>query len=52
MPYSRRERIGYWLERHVPLTLLAVLGVLRWDSDCPDGRARFVNRLNHHLVVF
>lgn len=52
MGMSRRDRIGYWLERHIrPNTLL---GCLLYTSDGQSpvtGNPMFTNRVNRHMVV-
>lgn len=47
MPYSRRERIGMWLQRR----WWARPFVLEYNSTAADGRRRYVNRLSGHLVM-
>lgn len=48
MPYSRRDRIAYWLERRWWGRLL----VLRYDGHSHmQDKPRYINRLNGHLVV-
>ena len=48
MGYSRRDRIAYWLERSWWGRLL----VLRYDGwSWVQGKPRYINRLNGHMVV-
>ena len=48
MPYSRREKIGRWLERNVPWVVLRLF--LTYDGHGLNGR-HYVNRVSGHLVV-
>ena len=48
MGYSRRDRIAYWLEQRRWGRLL----VLRYDGwSFMQGKPRYINRLNGHMVV-
>ena len=47
MPYTFRERFGYWLERFAFLNRLT----MRPDGIAPNGCPRYVNRVNRHVVI-
>lgn len=47
MPYSWRDRLGMWLQRFTVLDRV----LLRYDGIAPDGRRRYVNRINRFSVL-
>lgn len=48
MPYSRRERIGMWLQRR----WWARPFVLRYDGySTMQNKSRYINRLSGHMVL-
>ncbi|AHJ86363.1 hypothetical protein 32HC_85 [Mycobacterium phage 32HC] len=47
MPTPLRDRIAFWLERFSWLHPI----LLRYDGAAPNNRARYVNRINGHVIV-
>lgn len=47
MPYSRRERLGMFLQRWG----WTHRWLLEFDGYAPNDRLRYVNRLSGHLIV-
>lgn len=47
MPTPLRDRIAYWLERFTWLHPI----LLRYDGETVTYRARYVNRINGHVVI-
>lgn len=51
MPYSRRDRIGYWIERNLPWFAQRPFMRLDGMSAVNSDRKHYVNRINRHLIV-
>lgn len=52
MGYSRRDRLAYWLERHIrPLTLAGCALYAAMGPNPMNHRPMFRNRINNHVVL-
>jgi len=47
MPYSIKDRIAFWLERFPIIHPL----LLKLDGIAPNGKKRYKNRINGHLIM-